>query len=76
MKTLKLCSSSCGDIKNISYPFHLKEDSVGFGDPNYELSCENKKTIINFHERKYSVKRFASVRFDFMLYQVVINNIN
>ncbi|XWS35006.1 hypothetical protein CRYUN_Cryun21dG0088100 [Craigia yunnanensis] len=56
-KTPKLCSSSCGDIKNISYPFRLKEDPAACGDPDYELSCENNKTILNFLEGKYYVKR-------------------
>ncbi|KAL5828133.1 hypothetical protein ACOSQ4_019930 [Xanthoceras sorbifolium] len=44
-----VCSSSCGDIKNISYPFRLKSDPVGCGDPDYELSCESNKTILEFH---------------------------
>ncbi|KAL5763401.1 hypothetical protein ACOSP7_019665 [Xanthoceras sorbifolium] len=54
-----VCSSSCGDIKNISYPFRLKSDPVGCGDPNYELSCESNKTILEFHSGKYYVKKIS-----------------
>ncbi|KAL5828162.1 hypothetical protein ACOSQ4_019959 [Xanthoceras sorbifolium] len=53
------CSSSCGDIKNISYPFRLKDDPAGCGDHNYELSCQSNKTILEFHPGKYLVKRIS-----------------
>lgn len=44
----EFCSSapSCGEIRNISYPFRLKEDPSGCGDHDYELSCVNNKTIL------------------------------
>ncbi|KAK0573097.1 hypothetical protein LWI29_002951 [Acer saccharum] len=54
-----VCSSSCGDIKNISYPFRLKSDPAGCGDPDYELSCQSNKTILEFHSGKYYVKKIS-----------------
>ncbi|XP_075095734.1 rust resistance kinase Lr10-like isoform X2 [Nicotiana tabacum] len=37
--------SSCGHIKNISYPFRLKNDPKHCGDEKYELSCEGNRPI-------------------------------
>ncbi|KAK2635288.1 hypothetical protein Ddye_030080 [Dipteronia dyeriana] len=54
-----ICSSSCGDIKNISYPFRLKSDPAGCGDPDYELSCQSNKTIMEFHSGKYYVEKIS-----------------
>ncbi|KAL6012346.1 hypothetical protein ACLOJK_002833 [Asimina triloba] len=34
------CSSSCGNLLNISYPFRFKGDQPNYGNPEYELSCE------------------------------------
>ncbi|KAJ4848985.1 hypothetical protein Tsubulata_018724 [Turnera subulata] len=48
--------SSCGDIDNIDYPFRLKTDPPDCGDPAFELSCENNKTVLYFHSGKYYVK--------------------
>ncbi|KAL5828154.1 hypothetical protein ACOSQ4_019951 [Xanthoceras sorbifolium] len=53
------CSSSCGDIKNISYPFRLKGDPAGCGDHDYELSCQSNKAILEFLSGKYLVKRIS-----------------
>lgn len=47
--------SSCGDIQNITTPFRLKGDPSGCGDPNYELICENNRTILNLYNGKYYV---------------------
>ncbi|KAI9186669.1 hypothetical protein LWI28_019687 [Acer negundo] len=57
----KQCStSSCGDIKNISYPFRLKGDPPGCGDPYFELSCsQSNKTILEFHSGKYYVNNIS-----------------
>lgn len=52
-------TSSCGDIKSIKYPFRLKTDPVGCGDPEYELSCENNKTILEFLSGKYYVNQIS-----------------
>nr|XP_016446266.1 PREDICTED: rust resistance kinase Lr10-like isoform X2 [Nicotiana tabacum] len=37
--------SSCGHIKNISYPFRLKTGPKHCGDEKYELSCQGNRTI-------------------------------
>ena len=58
-KNPRICSSSCGDIPNISYPFRLKEDPAACGDPDFELSCEKNKTVMNFHGGLYYVKRIS-----------------
>ncbi|KDO37712.1 hypothetical protein CISIN_1g038836mg, partial [Citrus sinensis] len=53
-------SSSCGDIKNISYPFRLKGDPSGCGYPEFELSCQSNQTILElFNSAKYYVKRIS-----------------
>ncbi|KAL6321094.1 hypothetical protein AAG906_012866 [Vitis piasezkii] len=47
--------SSCGDIQNISYPFRLKGDPSWCGDSEYELVCENNRTMVNLNLGKYYV---------------------
>ncbi|XP_034710667.1 uncharacterized protein LOC117933419 [Vitis riparia] len=50
------CSpSSCGDMRNISYPFRLQDDPPSCGYPEYELICENNRTMINLYGGKYLV---------------------
>ncbi|KAK9223150.1 hypothetical protein WN944_011592 [Citrus x changshan-huyou] len=56
---VKMCSSSCGDVKNISYPFRLKGDPAGCGHPKLELSCESNKTILEFNSGKYYVNSIS-----------------
>lgn len=53
------CSSSCGDIHNIKYPFRLRGDPSGCGDPDYEFSCVNNKTILEIFPGKYYVKNIS-----------------
>ena len=49
----QICSpSSCGDVRNISYPFRLKGDPPSCGFPEYELICENNYTMINLQEHR------------------------
>lgn len=50
--------ASCGDLHDISYPFHLKIN--GTSDPNCfshqaELLCENNRTILNLYNGTYYV---------------------
>ncbi|XP_021803614.1 uncharacterized protein LOC110747833, partial [Prunus avium] len=40
------CTSSCGNIPNISYPFRLKDDPKHCGDLLFTLSCENNSTLL------------------------------
>lgn len=50
-----VCSSSCGDIHNINFPFRLKSDPGNCGDSRFELDCQNNRTVITFDSRKYNV---------------------
>lgn len=45
--------SSCGEIRNISYPFRLESDPSGCGDPDYELVCENNHTVVYLPNPRY-----------------------
>ena len=52
-----LCTSSCGHIWNISYPFRLIDDPWSCGKRYYELSCEKNLTILyDSYSGKYKVK--------------------
>ncbi|KAA8533627.1 hypothetical protein F0562_030939 [Nyssa sinensis] len=59
-KNNQRCSSSCGDIQNIEYPFRLKGDPSSCGDTHYELYCENNRTIVQLDQRKYYVREIRS----------------
>ncbi|KAI5344225.1 hypothetical protein L3X38_012102 [Prunus dulcis] len=41
------CTSSCGNIHNISYPFRLKHDPKHCGNSYFTLSCEKNITLLN-----------------------------
>ncbi|BFG21143.1 hypothetical protein CerSpe_074170 [Prunus speciosa] len=41
------CTSSCGNIHNISYPFRLKHDPKHCGNVKYTLSCENDIPLVD-----------------------------
>lgn len=47
--------SSCGGIRNITYPFRLQGDPSGCGDPKYELICENNLTVFKQGGKRYFV---------------------
>ncbi|KAF6140839.1 hypothetical protein GIB67_042252 [Kingdonia uniflora] len=55
--------SSCGNLRNISYPFWLKGDPTGCGHPDYELSCENNRTILYLYSGKYYVDSISYANF-------------
>ncbi|KAL1353800.1 hypothetical protein AAHE18_06G265900 [Arachis hypogaea] len=49
--------SSCGKISNVKHPFRLKDDPATCGDPRYELSCENNRTLLYlFPGKTYQVE--------------------
>ncbi|KAK7343060.1 hypothetical protein VNO80_26022 [Phaseolus coccineus] len=48
--------SSCGKIRNISYPFRLKGDPPGCGLPRYELDCVKNVTVFTLFSGKYHVQ--------------------
>ncbi|KAB2634797.1 receptor-like protein kinase [Pyrus ussuriensis x Pyrus communis] len=43
------CTSFCGHVHNISYPFRLNHDPKHCGDPMYTLSCESNITVLALH---------------------------
>ncbi|XP_028549796.1 LEAF RUST 10 DISEASE-RESISTANCE LOCUS RECEPTOR-LIKE PROTEIN KINASE-like 2.5 isoform X2 [Dendrobium catenatum] len=49
------CSSSCGNLQNIRYPFHLRGDPTECGGPDFELNCEGNNTILEIHRKKFYV---------------------
>ncbi|XP_018720688.2 rust resistance kinase Lr10 isoform X4 [Eucalyptus grandis] len=48
--------SSCGDVRNISFPFRLKSHQRGCGISKFELACEDNRTILNFLNGQYYVQ--------------------
>ena len=52
-------ASSCGNIYNISFPFRLKSDPENCGDPWYELSCENNRTVLQLYDGKFYVEEIS-----------------
>ncbi|KAF2310892.1 hypothetical protein GH714_018213 [Hevea brasiliensis] len=55
----EICSSSCGELNKITYPFRLTTDPVECGDPDYQLSCQDNKPILEFHSGQYFVKQIS-----------------
>jgi len=53
------CSpSSCGSIRNISYPFRLTSDPKKCGNQRYSLSCENNQTLVlHLYDGRYYVRQ-------------------
>jgi hypothetical protein len=50
--------SSCGSIRNISYPFRLTSDPKNCGDQRYNLLCENNQTLVlNLYHGRYYVQQ-------------------
>ncbi|KAM1401119.1 hypothetical protein ACFX15_027581 [Malus domestica] len=43
----KSCTSSCGHIHNISYPFRLDDDPKHCGNVMYTMSCESNITVLD-----------------------------
>ncbi|XP_049382940.1 LEAF RUST 10 DISEASE-RESISTANCE LOCUS RECEPTOR-LIKE PROTEIN KINASE-like 2.1 [Solanum stenotomum] len=50
-------TSACGNIRNISYPFHLNTDPeyCGYGIA-FELACESNQTVISLFSKKLYVQ--------------------
>ncbi|KAK2981991.1 hypothetical protein RJ640_007583 [Escallonia rubra] len=54
------CYSSCGSIQNISYPFRLASDRpITCGDPSYELSCLNNRTVMSLYTGLFYVEQIS-----------------
>ncbi|QCE06159.1 brassinosteroid insensitive 1-associated receptor kinase 1 [Vigna unguiculata] len=60
-------SSSCGEFRDIKYPFRLKGDPRGCGLPNYELDCVNNRTVLTLFSGKYYVKEIDYSRYEIRL---------
>ncbi|PQM34322.1 uncharacterized protein Pyn_30626 [Prunus yedoensis var. nudiflora] len=54
------CSTSCGEIQNIKYPFRLKGDPSGCRDPDYEFSCVDDRTILEIFPGKFYVHNISN----------------
>ncbi|KAI9073279.1 hypothetical protein K1719_036281 [Acacia pycnantha] len=53
----KSCTSSCGIITNISYPFRLRDDPPYCGHHRHELACENNITLLHLHDSSHHYGR-------------------
>ncbi|XP_039160919.1 LEAF RUST 10 DISEASE-RESISTANCE LOCUS RECEPTOR-LIKE PROTEIN KINASE-like 2.5 [Eucalyptus grandis] len=49
------CTTSCGEVANISYPFRLMGDPKFCGHSDFELACIDNRTILDFNSSKYFV---------------------
>ncbi|XP_056158513.1 rust resistance kinase Lr10-like [Syzygium oleosum] len=63
------CASSCGDIRNISYPFRLKSDPKGCGNPKKELVCEDNRTVMYLLDGRFYVQSI-----NYSTYQIILVN--
>ncbi|XP_059629046.1 rust resistance kinase Lr10-like isoform X1 [Cornus florida] len=70
----KQCSLSCGDIGNISYPFHLKDHPRSCGDGHHQLVCENNRTTLDLSGVKYYVQEISYENRTITLVDVDIKN--
>nr|CAD1838377.1 unnamed protein product [Ananas comosus var. bracteatus] len=53
------CSSSCGHLHDIGYPFRLRSDPPGCGSPSYELLCDGGKPMLELGSAKYYVTNIS-----------------
>ncbi|XP_038972579.1 rust resistance kinase Lr10-like [Phoenix dactylifera] len=51
--------SSCGDLRNISYPFRLTTDPSTCGDPQYQLTCDQNRAVLELYSTKYYVEEIS-----------------
>ncbi|KAK7320857.1 hypothetical protein VNO77_30730 [Canavalia gladiata] len=62
-----LCSSSCGKIRNITYPFRLRGDPRDCGLQRYELECVKNVAVLTLFSGKYHVQDINYKRFKIYL---------
>nr|GMD76841.1 LEAF RUST 10 DISEASE-RESISTANCE LOCUS RECEPTOR-LIKE PROTEIN KINASE-like 2.1 [Ipomoea batatas]GMD95574.1 LEAF RUST 10 DISEASE-RESISTANCE LOCUS RECEPTOR-LIKE PROTEIN KINASE-like 2.1 [Ipomoea batatas] len=60
--------SSCGSIHNITFPFRLNTDPQHCGNPDFQLTCEQNRTVLALQSRKYYVQ---SINYDNYTVRVV-----
>ncbi|KAL3521628.1 hypothetical protein ACH5RR_019777 [Cinchona calisaya] len=68
--------SSCGNLKNIAYPFRLKGDPKNCGHPNFELDCQNNQTILTLNSKKFHVQDITYDNFTIRLVDPGVDNNN
>ncbi|KAJ6792796.1 rust resistance kinase Lr10-like isoform X1 [Iris pallida] len=67
------CSSSCGEIEKIRYPFRLKSDPAHCGDPDHELICRGNRTILEVFSGQYYV---TNISYDQSTTSIRVVNVN
>ncbi|KAF8008213.1 hypothetical protein BT93_K2016 [Corymbia citriodora subsp. variegata] len=70
------CTTSCGEVSNITYPFRLKGDPKGCGDPSYELACINNRTVLDLYSSKYYVREIDYTNYTIRIADVGLQNGN
>ncbi|KAF7849540.1 hypothetical protein BT93_L0660 [Corymbia citriodora subsp. variegata] len=70
------CTTSCGEVPNITYPFRLKGDPKGCGDPSYELACINNRTILDLYSGKYYLQYIDYTNYTIRIADVGLQNGN
>ncbi|KAF7850477.1 hypothetical protein BT93_L5458 [Corymbia citriodora subsp. variegata] len=70
------CSTSCGEVPNITSPFRLKGDPKGCGDSSYELACINNRTILDLYSGKYYVQYIDYTNYTIRIADVGLQNGN
>ncbi|VFQ70300.1 unnamed protein product [Cuscuta campestris] len=48
--------SSCGEIRNISFPFRLDTDPEDCGDDRFTLYCDSNATVLRLYSGRYYVR--------------------
>ncbi|XP_056165126.1 LEAF RUST 10 DISEASE-RESISTANCE LOCUS RECEPTOR-LIKE PROTEIN KINASE-like 2.8 [Syzygium oleosum] len=61
-KNHSCAASSCGELHDIRYPFRLKGEPKGCGLSEYELACENNRTVLYLYAGRYYV---TSISYNF-----------
>ncbi|KAF7850480.1 hypothetical protein BT93_L5461 [Corymbia citriodora subsp. variegata] len=70
------CTTSCGEVSNITYPFRLKGDLKGCGDPSYELACINNHTVLDLYSGKYYVQHIDYMNYTIRIVDIGLQNGN
>ncbi|KAF8008265.1 hypothetical protein BT93_K2056 [Corymbia citriodora subsp. variegata] len=70
------CTTSCGEVPNITYPFWLTGDPKDCGDPSYELACINNRTIFDSYSGKYYVQYIDYTNYTIRIADVGLQNGN
>ncbi|XP_027771237.1 LEAF RUST 10 DISEASE-RESISTANCE LOCUS RECEPTOR-LIKE PROTEIN KINASE-like 2.1 isoform X2 [Solanum pennellii] len=72
--TSRCVPSSCGDIRDIKFPFRLRSDPQHCGKTGYELDCQNNETIFHYKSRKFYVQEINYTNFSIRLLDPSLKN--